>query len=63
MGEVRPSRFTAAFHDALLASYPNLILNFIEGHFDTLYTQVQNGDVDVAFLPVAPENVSTTVLG
>lgn len=63
LGEVRPSRFAAAFHDSLLTSYPDLNVTFVEGHFDTLYSQVENGDIDVAFLPVAPEAVSAAMLG
>jgi len=63
LGEVRPGGFTAALYESLLESYPDLSLVFVEGHFDTLYMQVENGDLDVAFLPVAPENVSSTVLG
>lgn len=50
VGEVRPSRFAAAFYDALLQSYPNLDITFVEGHFEKLYADVENGNVDVAFV-------------
>ena len=63
LGEVRPSHFAAVLQDSLLQHYPELNISFIEGHFDTLYAQVENGDVDVAFLPVAPDDVSAAVLG
>lgn len=55
LGEVRPPRFAGALHDSLLESYPDLSVSFVEGHFDTLYKQIENGDVDVAFLPVSPQ--------
>ena len=50
VGEVRPTGFTAAVYDALLERHPQLTVTFVEEHFRTFYTQVTNGEVDVAFV-------------
>jgi LysR family transcriptional regulator of abg operon len=63
LGEVRPSDFSAVLYDALLESYPELSITFVEGHFDTLYAQVEQGDVDVAFIAAPPEGISPTLQG
>ena len=62
LGEVRPTGFVGAFHDSLLESYPDLSLSFVEGNFESLCTQVENGDVDVAFVTAAPERLPATLL-
>jgi DNA-binding transcriptional LysR family regulator len=61
LGEVRPSGFAGALQHALLKAYPGLTLTFAGGHFETLYTKVENGDVDVAFV-AAPPDISSTLL-
>ena len=63
MGEVRPAGFAAVFHDELMASYPDLSLTFVEGHFRTLNAQIENGDVDVAFVAAIPDAVPPPLLG
>ncbi len=63
IGEVRPAGFAAVLHDALMESYPNLTLTFVEGHFRTLYSQMENGDVDVAFVAAIPDAVPAPLLG
>ncbi|MGI9325368.1 MAG: LysR family transcriptional regulator [Pseudomonadales bacterium] len=63
VGEVRPAGFAAVLHDALLESYPNLSLTFVEGHFRSLYAQLENGDVDVAFVAAIPDAVPAPLLG
>lgn len=63
IGEVRPAGFAAAFHDALMESYPDLCLTFVEGHFRSLYAQMENGDVDVAFVAAIPDAVPAPLLG
>ena len=63
LGEVRPSRFAGALHDALLQSYPDLSITFVEGHFERLYEDVENADVDVAFVGGPAEVNSAALLG
>lgn len=62
LGEVRPSQFAATLLKELLLSYPELEITFIEGHFDSLYDAVENGDVDVAFVG-GPSELNGTLLG
>lgn len=63
MGEVRPAGFAGVFHDALMESYPDLSLTFVEGHFRSLYAKMENGDVDVAFVAAIPDAVPPPLLG
>lgn len=63
LGEIRPSDFAAFLYDSLLQTYPNLLITFYEGHFNTLYTQVEQGDIDVAFVASPPDRVSAALLG
>ena len=63
LGEVRPAGFSAVLHDVLMESYPNLSLTFVEGHFRSLYAQMENGDVDVAFVAAIPDAVPAPLLG
>jgi DNA-binding transcriptional LysR family regulator len=63
IGEVRPSGFTAVLHDKLMESYPNLSMTFVEGHWETLYAQIENGDVDVAFVAAKPDVVPVSLFG
>jgi DNA-binding transcriptional LysR family regulator len=63
IGEVRPAGFAGVFHDALMESYPNLTMTFVEGHFETLYAQIEHGDVDVAFIAGIPDAVPAPLLG
>ena len=50
VGEVRPAGFTAALYEALLKLYPQLSVTFVDGHFETFFTQVEKGELDVAFV-------------
>ena len=57
LGEVRPAGFVAVLRDALLQSYPQLSLTFVEEHFEVLNMQVEKGEVDVAFVAAPPDSV------
>ena len=63
VGEVRPARFVAALHDGLLQRYPNLRVTFVEEHFETLYAQVENAEVDVAFFGAPPDSIPPALMG
>jgi DNA-binding transcriptional LysR family regulator len=63
IGEVRPSGFTAVLYDSLLQHYPQVTVTFVEEHFETLYLQVENGDVDVAFVGATPNSLPASLLG
>ncbi len=64
VGEVRPTGFIAALHQALLERYPQLTVTFVEGHFETFRSQVEKGEVDVAFVAGRPpETLPATLIG
>ena len=63
LGEVRPAGFAAVLRDALLQSYPQLSLTFVEEHFEVLNMQVEKGEVDVAFVAAPPDSVPPTLTG
>ena len=47
--------------EGLAQRYPNIVLNFVEGHFETLYPQVENGKVDVTFVGTPAESAPVTL--
>ena len=61
LGETRPSDFVAVLTEGLLERYPNVVPSFVEEHFDALYAQVENGEVDVAFVATPAENAPVTL--
>jgi DNA-binding transcriptional LysR family regulator len=63
LGEVRPVRFATILYEKLMQLYPNLSLTFVEEHFETLFVQIENGDVDVAFVAAPPDFIPSTLTG
>ena len=61
LGETRPSDFVAVLTEGLLQRYPNIVLNFVEEHFEKLYSQVEKGEIDVAFVGTPAESAPVTL--
>lgn len=61
--EVRPSNFVAMLTDALTQHYPNIKLEFFQESFVTLFSQLEKGDVDAAFVCTLPEHIPDTLNG
>ena len=60
-GETRPSDFVAVLTEGLSQRYPNITLKFVEEHFETLYAQVENGEVDIAFVGTPHDSAPVTL--
>jgi DNA-binding transcriptional LysR family regulator len=63
VGEVRPSDFVAELSAGLLMEYPTLSLDFVQDNYENLYSTLENGDVDVAFVAAPPERLPDTLTG
>ncbi|MGI9289431.1 MAG: LysR family transcriptional regulator [Pseudomonadales bacterium] len=61
--EVRPSNFVAMLTYGLTQDYPNLKLEFLQASFETLFSQLEKGEVDAAFVCTLPEHIPDTLMG